>query len=555
MANLFHDRIKNVAENLSTGQKMTYDELKRRIGLPTISPAQSVIDLIKDTCTECEKTDWKLANKIRTSFKAVPSRQLWLNGHLHSKDRNEIIGRSLVPFELIDLVDFKSIVEQNKTWGWVVFDGREYEYNVNHIKKDRREDSKHPEDRYSVFIYFKRLPYPMPKNKKTFRIVLDKYCSTVITAMFDEPNFGGKEGVFYQTICKNFRHLNFNAITPLNSKTLINMLAYYLIFVICDQDANRFKGYSDFEQYYCGGKNELIMLSKGDEEWIMYVFDKDEANILAERLSKYCNSLKIIYFRNKNFVEDAYFKNRREDNVRVISIKEFYSAINMSEKERLYIEKQALYLISLSNNETIDWNEQIFENIIKEYYNCQKEINFDIPNYILEDAVNVITEGIRDYDNKYDWFHYLCAANLINKYVRNFRVNHPDKDTKEKCLEVYNFKPRLYNHIIEYLKLHNNGIIKVELGNNPPKMEQINPKFQNYQNLIMITIELEGTNYLFSFTGIGSKYYKLKKIGVQDGNWKKNGIRLQPIAPILYKYSYCLRWRLLKNIYENGDNE
>lgn len=285
----------------------------------------------------------------------------------------------------------------------------------------------------------------------------------------------------------------------------------------------------------------------------MYTFDKDEANVLAERLSKYCNSLKIIYFRNKNFVEDAYFKNKREDNVRLISIKEFYSAIDMSEKERLYIEKQALYLISLINNETIDWNEQVFENIIKEYYNCQNGINFDIPNYILEDAVNVITEGIRDYNNKYDWFHYLCAANIINRYVGDYRDKHPNKDTKEKCLELYNFKPRLYNHIIKYLKLLNNGIIKVELDYNPPKIEKKDPKIKNYRNLIMITIELEDTNYLFSFTGIVSKYYKLKELGVRDGVWSE--IRLKPIAPILYKYSYCLRWRLLKNIYENGDDE
>ncbi len=553
MANLFHDRIKNVAVNLSAGQVMTYDELKRRIGLPTISSAQSVMDLIDSTCAECEKTDLKLANKIRISFKAVPSRQLWLNGHLHSKDRYEIIGRSLVPFELIDLIDFKSIVEQNKTWGWIVYEGSEYEYNVNHIKKDRREDSKHPEDRYCVTIEFKRLPNPMPRNKKTFRIVLDKYCSTVISAMFYEPNYGGGKGVFYENIFKNFRRLNFDAITPLKSKTLIDMLARYLIFVICDQDANRFEGYTAFEIYSCGGKKESIMLSKGNDEWIMYTFDKDEANVLAERLSKYCNSLKIIYFRNKNFVEDAYFKNRREDNVRLISIKEFYTAIDMTEKERLYIEKQALYLISLINNETIDWNEQIFENIIKEYYNCQNGINFDIPNYILEDAVNVITEGIRDYNNKYDWFHYLCAANIINRYVGDYRAKHPNEDTKEKCHEVYNFKPRLYNHIIQYLTTLNNGIINVELDYNPPKMEKVDPKFKNYKNLIMITIELEGTNYLFSFTGIGSKYYKLKKLGVQDGVW--SGIKLKPIAPILYKYSYCLRWRLLKNIYKNGDNE
>ena len=62
----------------------------------------------------------------------------------------------------------------------------------------------------------------------------------------------------------------------------------------------------------------------------------------------------------------------------------------------------------------------------------------------------------------------------------------------------------------------------------------------------MISIKIEDIVVQFSFTGIKTFSETFEKFGVVDGTW--SNIRLQPIAPILYKYSYCLRWRKLKDI-------
>ena len=96
---------------------------------------------------------------------------------------------------------------------------------------------------------------------------------------------------------------------------------------------------------------------------------------------------------------------------------------------------------------------------------------------------------------------------------------------------MYCFKNQVMETIVKLLK-NKSRHLKVSLAH----------VFGASEYTLLVNVRMEGQEYQFKFRGIHPKYIEeLRKLGVHD-NGQYNMIRLQPIAPALYLYSYLLKW-------------
>ena len=96
---------------------------------------------------------------------------------------------------------------------------------------------------------------------------------------------------------------------------------------------------------------------------------------------------------------------------------------------------------------------------------------------------------------------------------------------------MYCFKNQVMETIVNLLK-NKSRHLKVALAH----------VFGASEYTLLVNVRMEGQEYQFKFRGIHPKYIEeLRKLGVHD-NGQYNMIRLQPIAPALYLYSYHLKW-------------
>ena len=96
---------------------------------------------------------------------------------------------------------------------------------------------------------------------------------------------------------------------------------------------------------------------------------------------------------------------------------------------------------------------------------------------------------------------------------------------------TYGFKNQVMETIVKLLKIRSRHL-KVVMAH----------VFGASEYTVLVNVRMEGQEYQFKFRGIHPKYIEeLRKLGVHD-NGQYNMIRLQPIAPALYLYSYHLKW-------------
>ena len=96
---------------------------------------------------------------------------------------------------------------------------------------------------------------------------------------------------------------------------------------------------------------------------------------------------------------------------------------------------------------------------------------------------------------------------------------------------MYCFKNQVMETIVNLLK-NKSRHLKVALAH----------VFGASEYTFLVNVRMEEQEYHFKFRGIHPKYIEeLRKLGVHD-NGQYNMIRLQPIAPALYLYSYHLKW-------------
>ena len=254
----------------------------------------------------------------------------------------------------------------------------------------------------------------------------------------------------------------------------------------------------------------------------------------------------MVYFINHNFEYEDRNRNFTAPNVRVISIKQFYRELNLSSSERKEIEKQIFFLIEMLYEKRMEWDAEKLKNrILHAPRLTDKNPHWmEVPKMLVEDALNVLVE---DYNNPKDIFHMLCAANLINTYTNRYKdknkmalkakkkhtkIGRAEKVTLNKRVHImYCFKNQVMETIVNLLK-NRSRHLKVALAH----------VFGASEYTLLVNVRMEGLEYQFKFRGIHPKYIEeLRNLGVHD-NGQYNMIRLQPVAPALYMYSYHLKW-------------
>lgn len=450
----------------------------------------------------------------------------WLDTHAKKKSIMEKLERSLVPFQLFADIDFASIAEGY--YAEVEYNGNvygcqllsksvSYERDVFHFQLSKVKIDNSWED--------------ILMGYSDYKVVLQD--GEIVTIYpFQEDYFADIIGMFESG--------KYSCLYKTRTLYIKNLLARYILLKLINAHKPNMSILYSVRQ-----KWEVIPVLAGLEsrEWIMYAFSKKEANDLARHYQGKCGKLTVVYFINQNFENEYRNYNFNAPDAQVISIKQFYRDLGLPYKERNIIERQIFFLIEMLYEKRMDWNiEKLRTKIMKAPDFADKDIQWmDVPKMLVEDALNVLVE---DYNNPYDVFHLMCSANLINTYTNRYKdrnkleINKKNKTSKNARADLnkrvhimYGFKVRVMNTIISLLK-NRSRFLKVAFAH----------VFGSQEYTLLADVKVDGRDYQFKFRGITPKYIEqLHAVGVRD-NGKFNPIRLQPIAPALYLYSYCLKW-------------
>lgn len=649
--NVIKQTIREVAlQELTKGSTIPMSVLKREIEEKGIEcSTKSLINNIAAVSSEYViKGDHKTAKKIINLF-TIGFKELWVTNYVweekYKKPLQEYIWRDLIPYNIIEKIDFESLVKTQslldkqkeacegeiRILKTVRYNGKQYDLIID--VKDPRYDWWG--DSYQFFIRFtdKVNQVPLIYDNLCIKVVIpcvkgsDILNKNGITAlMVFEPSRGiQRGGLFSDKVVNYFDNLLFKyeEHTPYNSCLLKKILFNHLSFIEIGKFSNADEYTVGFNQ-----SNSFIYL-KADKIYSCVV-DKGDALNVVKAATKLLTigelpndkQLIIIYLEDKSNtrVSDFVFN---EKSISIISIEEYCNQVLITEDCRLKYQEQIMFLRSLNDSDVIDssnikdvdrWDiittqkvdndftrevnadtiieqdgkwyvkrpKKVLENTIRQnlrkkdndmwvggkwYTKKEEELvaikgqpenlpsqvgrkicHIDpkeiarvdktplftdsktiiiepentntvcfIPKSTLDDAIQIITNELRDVNNKTEWFRYLCAANLVNAYKKFYDKNVDINPNNLVC-----------NLVIDYLrqKEHNNDIIKVQYSDS----KDIS---------LMISINISNRKFQFYFRGIElNKFEELKKHNVNRGVWNK--VQLQPIAPLLYKYSLNL---------------
>ena len=447
-------------------------------------------------------------DKMRGS-EPVNFRKWWIEDHSW-KDKYSFIKRQLIPFEILEKINYVQIFKENNLSGTIELDERNYDYVVINKYKDSKEE-------YIAIIAFNQPINKLPIETE-YKVVFDSRLSFK-TAMFYEPIFGYVDGgVFLDKVIRAFDNLEFNYISSILSNNLFKMLSQYFVFTLCDRCLSNYYDKGDFEPFTDEG--DVALISNDKTEWILTIYNKTIAYSLVEVLShkKMNENLKIIYFCPGSIYDTRWSSTGENNRIEVMSINEFYNSINTPKS--IDAEKKIVYLRSLANLTNLD-KQKIIE-LISADISAQANISKNI----LWDAVCVISDNYsRVLKDTNEWFHYLCAANVVNEYAKT------EEEKKDKILYYINelFLKKIFDYLDDYYGFEDQII-------------DVNIKKQNKSVILVVSQEIENTNYQFVFSEISQNNAKtLLDYGLAEIDCYDN--KLQSIAQLIYIYSYCLKWQ------------
>lgn len=454
----------------------------------------------------------------------------WLTTHAKKKTIMEKLERSLVPFQLFACIEFHSLEEG---------DSSEMEYNGNVYKYTLV--SKSIVNERDVYLF--KLSKVEVNNEwedllmgySDFKVIL--YKGEIVTIYpFQEDYFEKVIGLFEEE--------QYSELYKQRTVYIKNLLARYILLKLVNAHK---PNHSLLYSVRHGEERIPVLAGVESKEWIMYAFSKREANDLARHYQGICPKLTVVYFINQNFEKEDLNRNFVAKNTQVVSIKQFYRDMNLTAPERNDIEKQIFFLFEMLYDIRLEWNKTALKKAISRAPKLTDKNPkwLEVPRILVEDALNVLME---DYDNPNDIFHLLCAANLINTYTNRYKdssklaLKERMKHTKAARLEkaslnkrvhiMYCFKHQVMETIIRLLKMRSRHL-KVELAH----------VFGSSDYTLLTNVNIEGHEYQFKFRGIHPRYIEqLHRLGVCS-NGQYNTVRLQPVAPALYLYSYLLKWR------------
>jgi len=459
----------------------------------------------------------------------------WLSGHTKRKTMMQKLERSLVPFELFDVIGMRNDKQQRS--GEVIVGENTYHYEISYDYKCIGHDV-YDATLTAVDIKDKWTNLLMGYNK--FKVVMDHHKIKTIYSDHED---------YFQKIIEMFENNDMRALYQNRSVYINNLLARYILLRLLEKhrpDLQLLTTVDTPEE----GKVFVIAASSNRTEMIMYAFSKREAMEMANQFDGICRNLTIVYFFNQDFEYDGNSRCFESGCTKVISARSFYMELTVDTIERRIIERRMLMLVSILYNEHLEWHYDRIERVVanpplfgkhmaeqkkklkalkNKASKARKKLESQglpwwerITRTLLEDALNVLSDEPKTHS---DIFHFLCAANIVNAYVNQCKQKRKFNDRQVQ--RMYQAKNQIFKCIVNLLEEHNPNV-QISVSTLPA---------------ILVNMTIEKRKFQISFRGMNNQVLeKLFNAGV-DRHGKFDGYYLQPIATALYQYSYMLRWK------------
>ena len=432
----------------------------------------------------------------------------------HPPDHNDKWYRELYPFNVFSKIDFcETQIRQEQK---INFSGVSYFVTITKVEL---QDNERHRTTFDIATYpkSKRQEWLNRKWNSTFQIVYTQdFQFVTVFAKKEDPS----KDFVYRFMKGSFQKISENKSIPV-SELLIRTLILHIS-----------------EEGFPGGKHNKVYEFKREgiiyipehpqlprkktnyfapifsidrDLWICYSFNEEKAHRIAFYNANQCHKLIVV------FCNPTYSRHQRctYANTSVISMYEFSNLVS-PEIRRKY-EGQIQFLQNHLNRSP----KLIIKELLTEIEYPSKEIyNINKSDLMEAFAIMKIHPSTDD-----DFFHFLCAVNLINAFLSRQRAKKELKKKEYKLFKnMYYFKTYLSNILTERIKANNFSC----------------PIFIT-ENLIMIEVK----EFQFSFHNVPLNDALLQYIQSplnKEIFW--NGKRLQPIAPLLLNYSRACRQKV-----------
>lgn len=433
----------------------------------------------------------------------------WLKNH--SPDHNDIWCRELYPFNVFNHIEFDiSFINKEQK---LDFNGISYYVTVTKIELQDNGRFRTSFD-ISTFPTSKTQEWKQRKWNTTFQIVYNQNFEFItIFAKKDDPS---KDYVV------RFMKGNFEKINNEKSIPISVLLIRTLILHVVEEAYPSGKHNQEFD-FTRAGINETPehpqfprkeinhftpIYSIGRDLWICYSFTEEKAHRIAFYNANQCHKLIVVY-SNPTYTRHHRCKYQGTE---IISIYEL-SEIVSSEVRKKY-EKHIRFLQNhLNLSESVNSQELLSE------INEPKKEEYDIQKSDLMEAFATMKILPK---NETDFFHSLCCINLINAFLSRQRRDKYQLDKDNKLFRnMYSFKTYLSEIITERIKVKNFST-------------------PIYIDKDLIMLEINGFQFSFHNVPLNETLEVFSK-SADNKIFEWSGKRLQPIAPLLLKYSRAVR--------------
>lgn len=433
----------------------------------------------------------------------------WLKNH--SPDHNDKWCRELYPFNVFRLINFDNNLINKEQ----ILDFNSISYYVTITKIELQDNGRYRTTfDISTFPKSKTQEWKQRKWNSTFQIVYSQQFDFI--TIFTKKEDPSKDYVV-RFMKGYFERINSEKSIPV-SELLIRTLILHIV-------EEAFPG-GKHNQEYEFSKEGVIdrpehpqfprkktnyfapIYSIGRNLWICYSFTEEKAHRLAFYNANQCQRLMVVY------CNPSYTRHHRcnYEGTEIISIYELSEKVSYELRNKY--EKQIRFLQNnLNLSEIINVDE-----LLKEI-NHPKQEEYEIQKSDLMEAFGTMKILPK---TETDLFHSLCCINLINAYLSRQRKGSQILDKDAKLFKnIYIFKSYLSQILTEQIKDKNFSA--------PLYIEN---------SLIMIEVN----GFQFSFHNVPLNE-TLENFSTSRHNIKIkwSGKRLQPIAPLLLKYSRGIR--------------
>ncbi|MDP3432661.1 MAG: hypothetical protein Q8T04_06820 [Bacteroidota bacterium] len=432
----------------------------------------------------------------------------WLNNH--DPDHDDKWCRELYPFTIFRFISF----DENQLNKEQKIEFNQVTYFIILTKIELQENGRYRTTfDIATFPKTKTQEWKQRKWNTTFQIVYTQdYQFITIFAKREDPS----RDYVIRFMKGNFHKINENRSIPISElliRTLILHIAeegfiggsHSITFKFLKNGVRELKGHSQFKRK---NLDFAPIYSIERDLWICYSFTEEKAHRTAFYYANQCRKLIVVY------CNPTYMSHHRCQYPETFIISIFELSNLASPEVRKKYEGQIRFLQNhLNKHEKLD-----SQKLLNEINNPLQEI-YEIKKSELMEALGIMKIHPQ---NEEDFFHSLCAINLVNAYLGRQRANKEIQSKESKLFRnMYYFKTYLSEILTERIRDKNYTV----------------PIYMT-KNLIIVEI----LGFQFSFHSIPLNETLTKFTESQYNKeilWK--GKRLQPIASLLLNYSRAIR--------------